>query len=147
MDCRTPGFPVLHHFQSLFKLMSIESRLPSSHPILCCPFLLLPSISPSIRVFSNESVVFASGGQSIGASASVFPKNIQGNLISFQIYRFGLLAVQGTLMSLLQHHRSKALVTQNVGWDWDVFQIGKERVCWPWISRAGITCHWINTND
>ena len=63
--------------QSLLKLMSIESVMPSNHLILCCPFLLLPSIFSSIRVFSNESV-FASGDQSIGASASVLPMNLQG---------------------------------------------------------------------
>ena len=57
MDCSTPGFPVLHSFQSLLKLMSIESVMPSNHLILCHPLLLLPSIFPSIRVFSNESVL------------------------------------------------------------------------------------------
>ena len=78
-DYSMPGFPVFHHLQSLLKLMSIESVMPSSHLILCCPLLLLPSIFPSIRVFSNESSLFTSGGQSIGASASasVFPTNIQ----------------------------------------------------------------------
>ena len=76
MDCSTPGLPISNSW-SLLKLMSIELVMPSNHLILCCPLLLLPSIFPSIRVFSNESV-FASGGQSIGVStsASVLPMNI-----------------------------------------------------------------------
>ena len=79
----------------LLKLMSIESVMPSNHLILCCPFLLLPSISPASGSFPM-SQLFTSGGQSIGASAS--------------IDWFGLLAVQGTLKSLLQHHSSKASI-------------------------------------
>ena len=77
MNCSTPGLPVHHQLLDLPKLMSIESVMPSNHLILCCPLLLLPSIFPSIRVFSNE--LLASGGQSIGvsASASVPPMNIQ----------------------------------------------------------------------
>ena len=78
MDWSTPGFPVLHHPWSLFKFMSIESVMPSNH-LIFCPLLLLPSIFPSIRVYS-KSRIFALGGQSIGASASasVLPMNIQG---------------------------------------------------------------------
>ena len=93
--------------QSLPKPMSIESVMPSNHLILCRPLLLLPSIFPSIRVFS-VSQLFPSGGQSIGASASVpvFP------MISFRIGWFDLLAVQRTLKSLLQHHSSKASILQ-----------------------------------
>ena len=74
MECSTPGLPV--HYQ-LFKLMSIESVMPSNHLIFCCPLLLPPSVVPSIRVFSNQ--FYASGGQSVGvaASASVLPMNIQ----------------------------------------------------------------------
>ena len=75
MDCSTPGFPVHHNSQSLLRLMSIESVIPSNHLILCHPLLLLPSIIPSIRVLSNE--FFASDGQNTGVSASVFPMNIQ----------------------------------------------------------------------
>ena len=96
---------------SLLKLMSIELMMPSNHLILCHPLLLLPSIFPSIRVFSNESVLCISG-QSIGvsASASDLPINIQDSLISFRMDWLDLLAVQGTLKSLLQHHSSKASV-------------------------------------
>ena len=94
--------------QSLLKLMSIESVMPSNHLILCLPLLLLPSIFPSISVFSNELAVHIRC-QSIGASASisVLPMNI---LISFKIDWFNLLAVQGTLKCLLQHHSSKASI-------------------------------------
>ena len=79
MDWSTPGFPVHHHLPGLGKLMSIESVMPSNHLILCRPLFLLSSIFPSIRVFSSKSLL-ASGGQSIGASASasVLPMNIQG---------------------------------------------------------------------
>ena len=94
--------------QSLLKPMSIESVIPSNHLILCHPLLLLPSIFPSIRVFSNESVFgqYLSCGQSIGvsASASVLPVNTQ----DFRMDWLDLLAVQGTLKSPLQHHSSKA---------------------------------------
>ena len=81
MDCSTSGFPVHHQLQSLLKLMSIKSVIPSNYFIFCCPLLLPPSIFPSIRVFSNESVlrILWPPGQSIGAStsASVLPMNIQ----------------------------------------------------------------------
>ena len=92
---------------SLLKLMSIESVMPSNHLILCCPFPLLPSIFSALGSFPMNQF-FASGGQSIGvsASASVLPMNIQ-DLISFRMAWLDLLAVQGTLKSLLQHHSSK----------------------------------------
>ena len=79
MGCSTPGVPVFHHLWRLLKLVSIELVMPSNHLVLCCPLLLLPLIFPSIRLFSNESVLFALCGQSIGvsASASVLPVNIQ----------------------------------------------------------------------
>ena len=97
--------------QSLLKLMSVESMMPSNHLILCLPLLLLPSIFPSIRVFLT-SQLFTSGGQNIGASASalVLPMNIQ---VSFRTDWFDLLAFQGTLKSLVQHHNSKASILQH----------------------------------
>ena len=70
MDCSTPGVPVFHHLWRLLKLVSIESVMPSNHLVLYCPLLLLPSVFPSIKLFSNESVLFALCGQSIGVSAS-----------------------------------------------------------------------------
>ena len=101
MDCSTPGF-LVH-----LKLMSIESVRPSKHLILCSPLLFLPSIFPSIRVFSNESVLCLRWPKYSSFSFSVSPSNQYSGLISFRI---DLLAVQGTLKSLLQHHSSKASI-------------------------------------
>ena len=92
--------------QSLLKLMSIESVMPSSHLILCL-LLLLPSILPSIRVFSNESTLRIRWPKDWGLSFSISPSNEYSELISFRIDWFDLLAVQGTLKCLLQHHSSK----------------------------------------
>ena len=98
--------------QSLLKLMSTEWMMPFNNLILCCP-LLLPSIFPSIRVFSNESVLHISWPEDWSISlASVLPKNIQNWLISIRIDWLYLLAVQGTLKSLFQHHSSKASILQ-----------------------------------
>ena len=95
---------------SLLKFMSIESVVPSNHLILCCPLLLLPSIFPSIRVFSNESVLCIRWPKYWSFSFSISPSNEYSGLISFTIYWFDLLAVQGTRKSLLQHHSSKASI-------------------------------------
>ena len=97
---------------SLLKLMSIESVMPSNHFILCRPLLLLPSIFPSIRVFSNESVLHIRLPNYWSFSFSISPSNEYSGLISFRIDWFDLLAVQGTLKSLLQHHSSKASILQ-----------------------------------
>ena len=91
---------------SLLKLMSIESVMPSNHLILCRPLLLLPSIFPSIRVFSNESVLHIRWPKYWSFSFSISPSNEYSGLISFRIDWFDLLVVQGTLESLLQHHSS-----------------------------------------
>ena len=93
--------------QSLLKLMSIELVMPSNHLILCHPLLLSPSIFPSIRVFSKESVLHIRWPKYWNFSFSISPSNEYSELISFRIDRFDL-AVQGTLKSLLQHHSSKA---------------------------------------
>ena len=90
------------------KIMSIESVIPSNHFILCCPLLLLPSIFPSIRVFSNESALCIRWPKYW--SFSISPSNEYSGLISFRIEWFDLLVVQGTLKSLLQHHSSKASI-------------------------------------
>ena len=95
--------------QSLLKSISIESVIPSNHLILCHP-LLLPSIFPSIRVFSNESVLRTRWPKYWSFSFSISPSNEYSGLISFRVYWFDLLAVQGTLKSLLQHHSSKASI-------------------------------------
>ena len=97
---------------SLLKLMSIESVMPSSHLVLCHPLLLLPSIIPSIRVFSDESVLHIRWPKYWSFSFSVSPSNEYSGLTSFRLDWFDLLAVQGTLKSLLQHHSSKASILQ-----------------------------------
>ena len=96
--------------QSLLKLMSITSVMPSNHLILCCPLLLLPSILPSIMVFSNESVLHLRWPKYWSFSFS--PSNEYSGLTSFRMNCFDLLAVQGALKSLLQHHSSKASILQ-----------------------------------
>ena len=98
MDCSTSGIPVLHISWSLLKFMSIESVMPSNHLILCHPLSLLPLIFPSIRDFSNESALCIRW-----PSFSTSSSNEYSGLISFRIDCFDLLAVQGTLKSLLQH--------------------------------------------
>ena len=112
MDCSTPGFPVNPNSQSLLRLMSIESVMPSDHLILCHPLLLLPSIFPSIRVFLNESAFHIRWPEYWSFSFSISPSNEYTGLISFRIDWLDLLTVQGTLKSLLQHHSSKASILQ-----------------------------------
>ena len=97
---------------SLLKLMPIQSVMPSNHLILCHPLLLLPSISPNIKVFSNESVLCITWPKYWSFSFSVSPSSKYSGLISFRMDCFDLLAVQGILKSLLQHHSSKASVLQ-----------------------------------
>ena len=94
--------------QSLPKPMSIELVMPFNHLILCCPLLLLPSIIPSIRVFSNESALRIMWPEYWSFSLNISPSNEHSRLISFRMDWLDLLAVQGTLKSLLQHHSSKA---------------------------------------
>ena len=96
--------------QSLLRLMSIKSVMPSNHLILCCPLLLPPSILPSIRVFSNESALCIRWPKYWSFSFSISPSNEYSGLIFFRIDSLDLLAVQGTLKSLLQHHSSKASI-------------------------------------
>ena len=113
MDCSTPGFLSITNSWSLLKLMSIKSVMPSNHIILCRPLLLLPLIFPSIRVFSNESVLHIRWPEYWSFSFSISPSNEYSGLISFRIDWLDLLAVQGTLKSLLQHHSSKASILQH----------------------------------
>ena len=96
--------------RSLSKLMSIESVMPSNHLILCRPLLLLPSIFPSIRVFSNESALHIRWPKYWSFSFNISSSNEHQGLISFRMDWFDLLAVQGTLKNLLQHHNSKASI-------------------------------------
>ena len=108
MNCSTPGLPVHHQLPELAQLMSIKSVMPFNHLILCCPLLLLPSVFPSIRLFSNESVLPIRWPNNW--SFSISPSNEYSRLISFRMDWLDLLAVQGTLKSLLQHHSSKASI-------------------------------------
>ena len=110
MDCSIPGYPI--HHQLLLKPMSIELVMLSNHLILCHPLLLLPSIFPSIKIFSNESALHIRWPKYWSFSFNISPSNEHPGLISFKIDLLDLLAVQGTLKSLLQHHSSKASVLQ-----------------------------------
>ena len=109
MDYSTPGFPVLHYLSEFLKLVSIESVIPSNHLILCCPLLLLPSIFPSIRVFSNESVPRIRWPKYWSFNFSISPSNEYSWLISSRIDWFDL-AAQGILKSLLQHRLESILL-------------------------------------
>ena len=108
MACSTPGFPV--HHQPLELTMSIESVMPSNHLILCHPLLLLPSVFPSTRVFSSESVLRIRWPKYWSFSFSISPSNEYSGLISFRMDCLHFLAVQGTLKSHLQYHSSKASI-------------------------------------
>ena len=113
MDCSMPGLPVHHQdSQSLLKLMSIKLVMTYNHLILYCPLLLLPSLFPSIRVFSDESVLPIMWPKYWSFSFSISPSNEYSGLISFRMDWLDLLAVQGTLKSLLQHPSSKAPILQ-----------------------------------
>ena len=107
-----PGPPSITNSWNLLKLISIESVMLSNHLILCPPLPLLPSIFPRIRVFSNESVLCIRWPKYWIFSFSISPSNEYSGLISFRIDWFHLLAIQGTLKSLLQHYSSKASILQ-----------------------------------
>ena len=107
-----PGLPVHNQFLEFTQLTSIESVMPSSHLILCCPLLLLPPIPPRIRVFFSESTLRMRWPKYWSFSFSIFPSKEIPGLISFRMDRLDLLAVQGTLKSLLQHHSSNASILQ-----------------------------------
>ena len=110
LDCSMPDFPVHHQHQSLLKFMSIKLVMPSNHLIFCCPLFLLLSIFPSFRVFSKESVLRIKWPSYWSLSFSISPSNEYSGLISFRMDWLDLLAVQGTLKSLQQHHSSKASI-------------------------------------
>ena len=112
MDCSMPGLPVHHQLPEFTQTDVIESVMPSNYLILCHPLILLPSIFPSIRVFSNESVLHIRWPKYWSFSFSISPSNEHPGLISFRMDWLDLLAVWGTLKSLLQHHSSKASILQ-----------------------------------
>ena len=113
MDCRIPGFPVLHRLPEFAEIHvhRVGDAIQPSHPLLS--FFLLPSIFPSIRVFSNESVLYIRWPKYWSFSFSISPSNEYSGLISFRMDWLDLLAVQGTLQSLLQHHSSKASILKH----------------------------------
>ena len=113
MDCSTPGLPVHHQLPVFTQLMSIESLMPCNHLILCCPLLLPPSVFPSIRVFSNESALCIRWSKYWSFSFNISPSNEYLGLI-FRVDCLDILAVQGALKSLLQHHSSKVSIL----WCW-----------------------------
>ena len=110
MDCSMPGFPVHHQLPELAQIHVHRVSDAIQHLVLCHPLLLLPSVFPSIRVYSNESVLCIRWSKYWGFSFNISPSNEYSGLISFRIDWFDLLAVQGTLKSLLQHHSSKASI-------------------------------------
>ena len=110
LDWSTQASLSITNSRSLLRLMSIESIMPSNHLILCPPLLLLPSIFPSIRVFSNESLLRIRWPKHWSFSFNISPSNEYSGLISFRMHWLDLPAVQGTLKSLLQHHSSKASI-------------------------------------
>ena len=110
MNLSTPGLPVHHQLPEFTQTHLQESVMPSSHPILCCPLLLLPPILPSIRVFSNESILRMRWPKYWSFSFSIIPSKEIPRLISFKMDWLDLLAVQGTCKSLLQHHSSKVSI-------------------------------------
>ena len=112
MNCSKPAYQSITNSRSSLKLTSIESVMPSSHLILCRPLFLLPPIPPSIRVFSNELTLRMRRPKYWSFSFSVIPSKEHPGLISFRMDWLDLLAVQGTLKSLLQHHSSKASILQ-----------------------------------
>ena len=112
MNRSTPVLPVHHQLQEFTQIMSIESVMPSNYLIFCRPLLLLPSIFPSVRVFSNESVLHIRRPKYWSFNFSINPSNEYSGLISFRTDWFDL-AVQETLKSLLQHHSSKASILQH----------------------------------
>ena len=112
MNCSTQGLPVHHQLPEFTQTHNIESVMPSSHLILCHPLLLLPPIPPSIRVFSNESTHRMRWPKYWSFSFSIIPSKEIPGLIFFRMDWLDLLAVQGTLTSLLQHHSSKASILQ-----------------------------------
>ena len=113
MNRSMPGLPVITNSQSPPKPMSIESVMPSNQLILCCPLFLLPSVFPSIRVFSSESALLIRWPKYWSFSFNISPSNEHPQLISFRMDWLDLLVVQGTLKSLLQHHSSKASILQH----------------------------------
>ena len=129
----------INNSRTLLKLMSIESVMPSNHLILCRPLLLPPSVFPSIKVFSNESVICIRRPKYWSFSFSISPSNEHPGLISFRMDWLDLLVVQGTLKSLLQHHSSKASIL----WCSAFFMV---QLLYPYMTTGKTTALTIQTS-
>ena len=134
--------------------MSIKSVMPSNHPILCCPLLLLPSIFPGIRVFSNESVLRIRGPKFWSFGFSISPSGEYSGLISFRTDWLALLAVQWTLKSLLQHHSSKASILRHsvffiVQFSHPYMTTGKtiDLTRWPFVGKVNLINVFLSKSD
>ena len=141
MNHSTPGLPVHHQLPEFTQTQSIESVMPSSHLILCCPLLLLPPIHPSIRVFSNESTLRMRWPKYWSFSFSISPSKEHPGLISFRMDWLDLLAVQGPLKSLLQHHSSKASILRclaffTVQLSHPYMTTGKTMTTWTFVGKV-----------
>ena len=147
MDCSS--FLSFTNSQSLLKLMSIESVMPFHYLILCYPLFLLPSVFPSIRVFSNESVLHIRWPKYWSFSFSICPSNEYSGLISFRMDWLDLLAVQGTLKSLLQHYSSKASIWLSVffivQFSYPYMTTGKTRALTKWTLVGKVMSLLFNT--
>ena len=137
MDCSMPGFLPFTNSQSLLRLMLIELVMPSYHLILCRPLLLPPSIFPSIRVFSNESVLRIRWPKCWSFSFTISPSSEYSGLISFRMDWLDLLAVPGTLKSSLQHHSSKASIL----WHSVFFMVQLSHLCMTPGKTMALTSH------
>ena len=141
MDCRQPGLLVHHQLPEYLKLMSIDLVMPFNHFILWCPLLLPPLIFPSIRVFSNESVLCIRWPRYQSFSLNISPSNEYSGLISFRMDRLDLLAVQGNLKSLLQHHSSNASILRCsaffiVQFSYPHMTTGKTMTRWTFVGKV-----------
>ena len=135
MGCSTPGSPVLHQLPEMLRLMSIASMMPSNHFILYHSFLFLPSILPGVRVFSKESALCIRWPKYWSFSFSISPSHEYSGLICFRMDWLDLLAVQGTLKSLLQHHSLKALIL----WPSAFFMVQLSHLCATTGKTIGLT--------
>ena len=142
MDCSMPGLLSITNSQSLLKLMSIELVMPSNHLILCRPLLLPSSVFPSIKVFSKESALHIRWPKYWSFSFNISPSNEYSGLISFRMAWLDLLAVQGTLKSLIQFVIILCLFSVLGVWSWgtwDLSWLTRDWICIPCLGRQSLT--------
>ena len=138
MDYGTPVFPVLHYLPEFAEFMAIKSMMPSNHLILCRSLLLLPSIFPSIRVLSNELILCIRWPKYLSFSFSISLSNEYSGLISFRIDCFAVLAVQGTLKSLLQHPNSEKSIVWCSAWRAAVYGVTQSQTRLKRLSSSSL---------